>query len=366
VPNVNIIGTGIDTLNLGFYGNVDPDLWAYLQERKAMGQGLDPQTGEILPGRSEEVPANVAGWTVTLKPHGSRHYSFVFYNADVRGQLAQRGRNPAPNLYIICNSDFLWRESAFGAYKIVQDFAFRLCNDEIERELASDVHIAVDFQGWEPPPSEAHRYVSRATKQDCHVQMHTTWQQHTGYTIGKGIILARLYDKRTEMTVHRKPYFAVVWEANPHYDPEAPVWRLEFQLRREAVSEFGIDTPAELFKRLNALWTYCAKDWLRYTDPSADKTRHRWPTAPVWRELAHARINDGRTPALRDRRSRARISDLLAMLWGLTASYAALHDTYGLHATLSGLREDLERMENVEGRDFQADVTKKLARMAEV
>ena len=91
------------------------------------------------------------------------------------------------------------------------------------------------------------------------------------------------------------------------YDPEVDVWRLEFELHREAVTSLKLapesdaeDTDADieaelsaeelphvgtlpkLFAHLDAIFQHLSYHWLRLVTPSATQVRARWPLDPTW------------------------------------------------------------------------------------
>lgn len=111
---------------------------------------------------------------------------------------------------------------------------------------------------------------------------YTVQRQFSGWVIGKGRISARLYNKTLEMSKKPRPYLEELWQQSG-WDGIQPVWRIEFQIRRECLRELGIITFDNLMENLSGLWNYSTRDWLRLAIPNPnDKTQTRWPTAPVW------------------------------------------------------------------------------------
>ncbi len=75
---------------------------------------------------------------------------------------------------------------------------------------------------------------------------------------------------------------------------ELPVWRMEFQIRRERLNEMGINSTLDLEHKLNGLWQYCCQNWLRLTLPSdTDSAKTRWPNHPLWAALQKANFGSG-------------------------------------------------------------------------
>jgi hypothetical protein len=142
----------------------------------------------------------------------------------------------------------------------------------------------------------------------------------TGFAFGRGALSARLYDKTRELSVSRKQWFRTLWaraggpgvtatgderEGPGAYDAEAPVWRLEFQVRREGLRQFrplgeGVDFTASTLAKARAgswpevarfiegegptgLWGYLSQEWLSFRDTRAAATRQTYRA--WWRAL---------------------------------------------------------------------------------
>lgn len=141
----------------------------------------------------------------------------------------------------------------------------------------------------------------------------STWRHGrtlTGFSFGKGRIAARLYDKRREIGVSGKHWMRTVWRRCAAFDgrsgelaaylEDAEVWRLEFQLRREAVTSLEELVPPEpgsdweslslgswvhFVGRLDSLWRYLSHQWLRHGRRQEDD---RQATSAVWEQLQRA------------------------------------------------------------------------------
>ena len=109
----------------------------------------------------------------------------------------------------------------------------------------------------------------------------------SGWAIGLGgIMAARLYDKVLEIRKSGKTYLYELWQA-AGYRNGNPVWRLEFQFKRQLLSQLGQVLLIDVLKNLNGLWDYATTKWLRLCIPNpADSTRTRWPIHPLWGYLS--------------------------------------------------------------------------------
>lgn len=114
-----------------------------------------------------------------------------------------------------------------------------------------------------------------------YISSHTSGTRFTGFSIGKGKISARIYDKLQEIIDKSKKFWMYkVW--NLHAVPEGSrIIRVEFQLRREKLKDLDIDSVSDLKIKAANLWGYCTQDWLTMKD-EPEKQHHRRKIVPWW------------------------------------------------------------------------------------
>jgi hypothetical protein len=63
-------------------------------------------------------------------------------------------------------------------------------------------------------------------------------------------------------------------------DPDLPVWRIEFQFWRKALTSFGVTSMGAFLDNRQALWEYGCQ-WLSLRVPTSDpnRSRHMHPVA---------------------------------------------------------------------------------------
>lgn len=268
-----------------------------------------------------------------------------------------------------------------------------LATGEIVEGLVLGEHVArvdlcADFQGWDlvGTDREAERFLCRArpsrskredgseVKSEPVVRLHgRPGATFTGYEWSRGgPLMVRLYRKDVEIARSGKDWMRAVWERHGSYDPELPVWRLEVQIRREALHQLGADGEFSKLK-LDALWRYAFgaerigkkwTGWLSYRKPVGDSNRSRWPVDDRWRALREARFIDDATPAVRDRRRKADLKRAVAQARGQLATIAASLDIGGeqlLEQTIDAYRHlvaEKEKHEELEAR-FTARVARR-------
>lgn len=147
----------------------------------------------------------------------------------------------------------------------------------------SRIDICVDFStGFDMESISRHEWVTRAKR----ISQYVEGNAFTGWSIGlKGTVAARLYDKTAEILVTKKEYMREFW-LECGWDGASPVWRLEFEVKREAIRQFDIESM-EVAPLCAGLWSHLTHSWLRLALPSpTDETRSRWETHPFWRRLS--------------------------------------------------------------------------------
>jgi hypothetical protein len=83
------------------------------------------------------------------------------------------------------------------------------------------------------------------------------------------------------------------------WDGATPVWRLEFEVKREALRQYETGEIEDLDRLAAGLWSHLTHSWLRLTVPSGgDETRSRWDTHPLWRRLSTVDFGALDVPAL--------------------------------------------------------------------
>jgi hypothetical protein len=268
-------------------------------------------------------------------PSGARGYSFLLETQDWTVKIAGEHMTNWPGVYCEVRSHVLHThaEGERGAIEaslrwIREKLLFdqpegnvlALCTFETVTPSRIDLHV--DWQGGFAPTFDAGE-VDRFIK-PRRVKWHPYFEGNrcTGYRFGEGgAIVARLYNKSLQARErHDTAYPALLAARSPdQFDPARDVWRLEFQLRREALTAFrplapvsdvagddetASDDPAaleaeieaelaaeelphvgtfpKLFAHRAALWRHLTTHWLRIVQPGRGVVRSRWPLDPTW------------------------------------------------------------------------------------
>lgn len=353
---VRIVGQGVDTLHVGVYAEQRDHVWRALERLRDLARQAGSRVPEAVGDVVHQVGPAKSPW----------QYQLACPSWTV--MACERGeRDLAPPFSLQLRSEFLW---AFGAPAALEAAVARVMPHlagPVSRTIVQRADLAVDFVGWLPRAGDTPHFVRqprhvvltfvdprrrtrevelraltarelRRRVEDLEAESEVDmWgaMQFTGWRWGRGDIVARLYDKTAEIVqASGKTWFYDVWSEGgelPEFCEEAQpvVWRLEFQLRRQALKEFGIDTPEDLWQKAPRLWAALAGTrredplqaelyeqgegeppderevgWLTLREPQDDSHRYRWPVRPEWRALQDGPWGLVGQPLIRDRRRR--------------------------------------------------------------
>jgi hypothetical protein len=172
-------------------------------------------------------------------------------------------------------------------------------------------------------------------------------------------MVARLYDKSLEITHSGKDWMRDVW--GDLRDPSEPVWRLEFQLRRQVLAECSLSKPEDVLEQRQRVWAY-AMQWLSLREPIPGANRTRWPVAKVWSQLAQSQAGVKFTPLVRRRIREHDESVLVRGLTGYASSLAAVTGVSDLDLAMLVSRRRVGEYMDATGRDFRELVLAKRGR----
>lgn len=215
-------------------------------------------------------------------------------------------------------------------------------SSELEDSTVSRIDLFVDFvssvdmESW-----DRNAWVTRANS----INAYSVGGQFSGWTVGLGgVIAARLYDKFLEVvTQSKKDYLFPLWQ-KAGWDGEKRVWRLEFEFKKDAISQLGIKGFDAVMDSLGGMWGYATTEWLRLTEPNwADATRSRWPIHPLWTLLASVDWEEEGGPLSRTFPVSRQPGNDWLMTHGLSAltSFMATQGIYDLDEGLAAFREQL-------------------------
>lgn len=260
--------SGIDSLYCSYFVGEDGFDWEELAFRKSMAQE----------DRGRTVEFNLGGKVWAIKPGGRHPYTYVLSDGDIELCLAE---NMEPRAHARLLSHALW---AKGPQALLDGFSAWLESvgaAQTRPPIVSRADWSFDF---EVPVVDfgVEDFTSRAKKDS----LHRGHGRDETFTFGRGDTVVRVYDKVKEIEEQSaKAWFFELWGQGEK------VWRIEVQMRREKLLEFGIASPANLFSNARGAleWALGSHTSLRQAPKGGrDSNKSRWPLHPLRRAVQDA------------------------------------------------------------------------------
>lgn len=263
--SITVLASGIDTMEASYPGTVSDTFLGELEVLRSRAQELDtPQ------------PYPIEDFDFSVQPHGLKAFRYLLTCPEAHVRIARGER--LPSAFIRLSAYGL---ALHGARPLYDALTLGLADAlGLSGSRLSRLDVAIDFQGFAPTDLAGTRFICPAEFRPIYPNA----EKPETYQFGKGNIVVRLYNKTREIVVSGKTWVRAGWEVNPAYDPSLDVWRLEVQLRRQALRELGCPTPEDAFERLDELTSH-GLSWcdLRTIGPGSSDT---WERHPIWRTLA--------------------------------------------------------------------------------
>ena len=347
---------GVDSLYLSYSGDLLPEVEAKLKALKQIAQSPEPRQQALA-----QYP--IAGHFFEVKDKGAPLFPYILEDGSFRIQLSRPGKK-VPMAYVKISSGYLAHVGAKNAgealRRVLEQFGTLTDRAQVSRiDLFADFVSPENMEKW---GREA--WVTRAAG----VNAYAVDGQFTGWAVGLGgTMAARLYNKFIEIQKSGKTYLFDLWRQGG-WNEEASVWRLEFQFKREILTQLDVVSLAKVLDHLNGLWSYATTEWLRLAIPNPDdKTRSRWPIHPLWGYLSAIDWESPGGPLLRQY-SHARIpgnDKLFSMYLGALISYMVkekITDLYqGQEAMIAALVEYFSGKAHALGISFDDYIAERLA-----
>lgn len=269
--------TGVDTLEVSHHNMLCSHVLAAICEAKASAK----ESGQ-------PEPIEINGVCFEVLPYGGKQgFDLIVRNPDLMLMIRRRKAaiETMPSVMAALRSAWLNESDWTLAYAHFEHWAAGILDDGGKHAWQiSRVDLFADFQGWIPKWSDLYqgdrRCYSGAGRlkafpvfEGARLQTFKAGEGHKrapiedtyqGERIGKDRIVMRMYDKTAEIAqASGKLWFHDLWAQHERYDPEQPTWRIEFQLRREALLSFrheeaprGVRNVRQLAATFGSLWRY--------------------------------------------------------------------------------------------------------------
>lgn len=265
---------GIDTLDLGLYV-----IWGSGWKRRLCTLDKKKQQARKTGGLVIGLPS---GRTCVFKPGGKGenyrfHLQFEAYNLFI-GKAGRPGSSP--NVYLSISAKTLWLNGIETAVSWITEDLKAIGGGSIQFIKVSRIDLCSDFHipgGLSYEFLSSHK-VAHSDKKKLILGQNDAVET---YYVGdpKAPIELRIYNKGLEIRQNGgvKLWFQDLWQVESTED----VWRIEFQLRRPALKQFGIDSLDDLRDKQAGVWSYLTSKWFSLRLPDNEKTERR-TIHPFW------------------------------------------------------------------------------------
>jgi hypothetical protein len=274
---------------------------------------------------SENIPGKIKAvneWEFTMMPNGAKGFEWLLISNDFALKIGKWATSKTrPNIMAEIRSEMLWRLGAEEACSFISKLFLEM-GFEASVIKPSRVDLCMDVlfpkSAWNKDLIDY--AVTKAFERAVYMQKAG---QLKGMSIGKGEIMARLYDKELEIKQKsNKIWMYEIWGLVKI--PEDKIMlRIEFQMRREPLKDVGANTLADLFDMQPCIWAYCTKKWLKFEDNAGAHRDYRnimmwWTVVQDGYEKAQ-----GATPAIREHIVKADMERLTCQAFGILISITA-------------------------------------------
>ena len=338
------LASGIDALYLSGHGLVRAETLEELAHQRDLAEARLPASLSLGP------------LSFAVAPHGWGKYRYCLEHPV--GRVGVSPSRHLPPLRIQPRSEFL---HALGPARAVETFEQLLGAHCIGLGFSvSRADLYVDVTGFPLETAMAGRFVCRGEAR----RSYETAGRCSGFDFGSrrtGSLYARVYDKLLDVERTGHDWWFEIWGED--HEGDGPVTRVEFEIGRQGLGEFSLDSPAEVLDGAPGLWRYATGEWLTYRSPTADSNRTRWPLAPEWRVVQEAALAgaEGDLERLRARGRAGSLRRLTPGLIGYLVGFAALVGTVDIDDTLAALDGHVRNDEIVRRKRFADRVERRRA-----
>ena len=339
---------GIDSLDLGLYV-----VWGSGWKRRLHSLDKKRQQSRKLGGLLIGLPS---GRICIFKPGGKGenyrfHLQFEAYNLYI-GKAARPGLSP--NVYLSISAKTLWINSIEIALSWIAEDLKAIGGGSVQHIKVSRVDLCADF--WIPGGLSYEFLRSHKVTHNEKGELYLDKDDVETYYVGhkKAPIRLRTYNKGVEVKQEsgKKLWFLEIWQRESTED----IWRIEFQLRRPALKQFGINSLDDLKKKKAGVWLNLTSKWFSLRLPDNEKAERK-TIHPFWCAVQECFGADKEVKRVCGSARTVAPEWYLSHIDGCLASFAALLGITNRNDALDELQSRLTRRNNA--TDFKTACIKK-------
>ena len=279
IVNLKETYSNFDTLHLSVYADItNSDLLKEIDKGRMLAREYE----------KESMPFTFFSPQWNVHRSGRRFFTYHISMADTHVFFNERSVNGTFPTCLIEIGSISAHQGVDKIYNEIVGF-LKSVGVSIRKYYISRVDLSTDFVGLSLEDFDLDNMKKWNTRAN-HRSVHYSGCQMSGISIGKGDLMARIYNKRKEMidkkAFHKTEFFNRLWGEKP--DSSVDVIRVEFQFRREVLKEFKtgddafqVDTLSDLYQCLDGIWAYCTKSWLKHCETEIDRKNNNHSQAKI-------------------------------------------------------------------------------------
>lgn len=231
---------GVDSLYLSYPGQLSQSVDADLRELKAIAQARDDLAAKAQFTLGDHI--------FEVKDKSSGLFPFTIEDDAFQIRFSAHHAKSMPMAYVKVSSRYLSHKTPAEAEAHLRGLLAPLGDMDAPKvsriDLFVDFASSVDMESW-----TRSAWVTKASS----VSQYAQDQSFTGWLVGAGsALMARLYNKQIEIKKSGKQYLEPLWRESG-WDSVEPVWRLEFQFKREVLDQLSLSSLPSVLGNLNGL-----------------------------------------------------------------------------------------------------------------
>ena len=263
---------GYDTIELLASGEWINDFEEFTDFLRDMQQ-------EAQDGQSGNIDFVILNQPVYVSPSGARrglYCSFVLRWEGITFSIVNRKKSSGSSfgVHISIGSLVCMQKTGAGAVKQARAF-LRSLGFRCALLRLSRVDVCVDVPGVDTGDIVNNYMAGNCVKRARKAAIYQTGKRFNAISLGSGkSVKLRIYDKLLELSEQSiKDNFKLDYLIKNRWEGKVPEFatRVEYQLRRDALKEFGIDTFADFEQRAGEVCGWLTSEWFRLTKKAPKK-----------------------------------------------------------------------------------------------
>lgn len=311
---------------------------------------------------STKITIQIGNFNFEVLPNGKMGYAYILHNELYEVNIAQY-RSKNKDFYPISiriKAECLWSFGPERAWENIISWVQNNVGNVIHDKL-SRIDLCLHTDKLQLTYADIETF--KGTYFDENIYRFR--RKITGMNFGSRTnnkIFCRIYDKLLEVKqTGKKHWFFDVWKIAGWSNKS--VWNIEFQINREFLKEYDIESVRDAFRKLKTLWKFCTEKWI--VKVKLDHTRvERCSTDDIWIEVQNSFNNFKHEPLVkREIQLNADADAIIPGTIGNITTFAARKGITDINLILNMIKHKGSDYLSCKDTDFKEAVSQKMSLM---